>query len=402
MQAEHAAYYLALLERHAPDTEQVQRERANLLGALGFALTAGQRVSAHVDAFLASYDRTGQLAAGQDAFLVLQEALAGAQPEAAGSVLVGRAWLAHLTGNFEDSAHLSLTLLADPRYRGSVTGMKAHNVLSLTRRRQGQLAAASESLAQALALAEVLRDDTRRVMYSLNLSDLLIQLGRYDECTALLDTLDATLPPEADGRLLAQITEQRLRADHFSGTLSPAEVAERCRALLPRERNRTPTYAEMLLRLQEVRALLQLGHLTEAAARLRDLLPDLHASEVTSMSLAGRLLNVQLLYLQGRSAQAHAESLVAVEQWGQVREDSAFFELLLALAAPLLRADATLAISALSTLLHHPASYHDQRVRARDLLSSAGVPDPSPPFPDVQALASDLKAHLERLTSRRR
>ncbi len=373
VQDAHAAYYMNHLMTHAPESDEVDTERANIVAATAHSLSRGRDVSAQIDTLLASYDRRGLLDSGTDAFQALQEALPDAESEAAGSILVGLAWLANQSSRRTDAEQIAASILNRPDAFSEMVQMKATNIMAVSLMNRNDVAESLVLNKKAFQMATKLGDVQRQLIYSLNVCASQSILGNYDEALQIvydiLNTHGSTMTPGvrmlADGYVISVY--------YYSASLENAVLLTKFVEFLNKYASQNRSRPYLVTKIIYTNLLLDIGQLKAAELSVHELAALIQVTQAVDISLANRIIGIRLLYLQHRNSQARAEALAALQAIRSLNEEDGLCELLLVSAPDLLDADAALGVATLHLVADVLPHSKFQADRAASLLKSCGA-----------------------------
>ena len=382
----HAEYYLNHLMAHAPESGEIDDERANIVAALGHAVGQGRDVAQHIDLLLASYDRRGLLDSGTDAFHALREALPDERSETAGSVLIGLAWLANLAARRSDAEQLVLLILNSGGVFSATVEMKAANIIAVCLSGKNEISAAIQYYERAISLATKVGDTHRKIMYSLNMSVANRIIGKYAEAMQTIRGISAEYAPGLSPGLQMIIESHEASIQYYSGTLTTQELIRIFSSFLEKFTFDDNPRLYLVTKNLYVNLLLDAGMSAEAEASVREMNRLLQGAEAPEISLAHQIVYVRLLYLQHRRKNARVEALASIRTIESMNNEDGLCELILTCAPDLLETDPTLGIEALNLVAHILPHSEFQYERAASLLASVNRPgaalDPRLSAPD--------------------
>ena len=385
----HAGYYLEHLMAHAPESDEVNTERANIVAATAHSLSRGRDMSEQIDTLLASYDRRGLLDSGTDAFYALQEALPDEESEAAGSILVGLAWLANQSSRRTDAEQIAASILNRSDAFSETVQMKATNIMAVSLMNRNDVTGSLILNQKAFQMATKLGDAQRQLIYSLNACASQNILGNYNEVLQIahdiLNTHGSTMMPEtrmlADGYVVS--------AYYYSASLENAFLLTKFVEFMNNYANQNRSRPYLVTKIIYTNLLLDIGHLKVAELSIYEISALLQGAQPVDISLANRIIGIRLHYLQHRNNQARAEALAVLQAIRSLNEEDGLCELLLASAPDLLGSDVALGVAALHLVTDVLPHSKFQADRAASLLKSRGA--------QLNATTSDSDEILNRI-----
>ncbi|GGB58742.1 ATP-binding protein [Deinococcus soli (ex Cha et al. 2016)] len=314
--ADHAHHYLTWFTAQPPEAPPVDAERDNIVAALHTALEHGHATAAQIDHFLAHHDRRGLHASGTDTFAALADAAedACAPDSVQAAAQIASMWLAYRAGRLLDAQTLAGHFLAGPLAADPTSRMKVLNTLASVRVVQGQFQAAVDLNVQTLALAVAIGDRTRELYYRLNLLTYLTFMGNADEVQEQLLCLEGQLPE------LPEVLSWQVRRAALSVRLylsdSPGEYEQllaEAQALLRAGRDLRLYSLETEGHELRTRLALRLGRWRQVEGWVKDW--KLHLTSVGQPIKDPNvgLVETELHYVRGRSAQARSSAWQAVQ-----------------------------------------------------------------------------------------
>lgn len=345
----HAEYYLYHLMAHAPESDEVNDERANIVAAVGYAVGRGRNVSTQIDTLLLSYDRRGLLDSGTDALYTLREALPDENTETGGSILIGLAWMLRLSSHYLEAEELCIHILHNFESRDSVTRMKANNIIANSLIQKGKNLEALDYLSNALKIAKIRSDRNREVMYSLNISEIYINTGRYKEA---IDFIVNRINDVNDQHLNLLVREQILRSRYYIDNLDEANKEE-VEGFLRDFTAVSMSRPYMLVTLTYSRILVKLGKYRQASAVLRSLLKHTEGGGIWDIGIAAQIIEVEIDYAVGKPNIARSKIANIMKSKFLINDSRAIYEIILACSENIFSIDPEFTTSALLTIIHN-------------------------------------------------
>ncbi|WP_407542294.1 hypothetical protein Q0M94_18740 (plasmid) [Deinococcus radiomollis] len=391
----HAAYYLDHLMAHAPESDAVNDERANIVAAVGHAVSRGRDVSAQIDTLLASYDRRGLLDSGADAFYALKEVLPAENSEVAGSVLVGLAWLANQSSRSADAENIAISVLKRADVFSNAVQMKAWNIMALSLINRNDAAGSIPLFEKALEMSIGLGDVQRQLMYSLNISVSKRILGDYigaiEIVNGILENHSLLMTPGTKMLAEGYITS----IYYYSGLIKAEETKKLLENFLNKYEDQNRSRPYMVTKIIYINLLLDTMYFKEAELAIKGLSVILEGTKTLDITLAHRISRIRLLYLRYRKSQARAEALAVFQVIHSLYDEDGLCEWLLACAPDLLDSDLPLGVTALRLVTDVLPRSRFQADRAVSLLERARIQSAGTP-PDRRETLKRVEDFLRR------
>ncbi|MGY2894000.1 ATP-binding protein [Deinococcus sp. UYEF24] len=373
VQDAHAEYYLEYLMTHAPESEEVNTERANIVAAVGYSVGQGRDVSAQIDALLASYDRRGLLDSGTDAFHALKEALLDEDSESAGSILVGLAWLANQSSRRSDAENIAASVMKRADVFSNVVQMKAINIMALSMINRNDASGSIVLFEKALEISIWIGDVQRQLMYSLNISASKRIIGDY---TGSIEIVNGIL--ERHGLVMTPGTKMlaegyAVYTYYYSAFLKSEDIKKLFESFLNKYETQNMSRTYMVTKIIYINLLLDIESLKEAELAIEELAMILEVARTLDIILAHRISRIRLLYRQYRKIKARAEALAVFQIIHAQGDEDGLCEWLLACAPDLLDSNLPLGVDALRLVTDVLPRSRFQADRAASLLGRAGV-----------------------------
>lgn len=387
--AQHSAHYLAWFGQQPAAAPQVRDELANVMRASEYAARQGTLTAGDVNRLLSFFQASAQLSSGFEVMSTLAqlcfEARASAQVQAA--VEIAQMWLAYQSGHLLDAQMLVTQFLNSELANEPMNRLKALNTLAGIRTSQGQWKAATALHEEALAIAESLNDTGRQAMQLMNLLPILIKDGNLERTRQLL--------PRAE-KLTQDLNWTNLQHHLLWVYLELPEpnfleIIPRTQQLLKTAIDQGDALQAMWAEYYAARCLQGMGQQRAALERLHSLIEKAKAEEAFNIIVSCYVLQTELLYAVGRSAQARRSALLALEQANKNNDFNDLVVIALTVARDLKQTNSVGLTRQLARIVNDTRTVQRDRQWAAALVEIP-VEDSSPL--DPLELTGFLQAHL--------
>ncbi|RJF75217.1 hypothetical protein D3875_01495 [Deinococcus cavernae] len=387
--AQHSAHYLAWFGQQPAAAPQVRDELANVMRASEHAARQGTLTAGDVNRLLSFFQASAQLSSGFEVMSTLAqlcfEARASAQVQAA--VEIAQMWLAYQSGHLLDAQMLVTQFLNSELANEPMNRLKALNTLAGIRTSQGQWKAATALHEEALAVAESLNDTGRQAMQLMNLLPILIKDGNLERTRQLL--------PRAE-KLTQDLNWTNLQHHLLWVYLELPEpnfreIIPRTQQLLKTAIDQGDALQAMWAEYYAARCLQGMGQQRAALERLHSLIEKAKTEEAFNIIVSCYILQTELLYAVGRSAQARRSALLALEQANKNNDFNDLVVIALTVARDLKQTNSVGLTRQLARIVNDTRTVQRDRQWAAALVEIP-VEDASPL--DPLELTGFLQAHL--------
>ena len=372
VQDAHAEYYLEYLMSHAPESDEVDTERVNIVAATAHSLSRNRDTSAQIDILLASYDRRGLLDSGTDAFHMLRETLTDPNSASAGSVLVGLAWLAYLACRYRDAEATALMILENEQAFGLIKAMKALNITAISMVGRGEAEASLPYLNRAIAIAQEQSQEVHKILYSLNLSETYADLGRYAEAFGVLEHIAGHAAAEADEYLSMCIQSQYMAVSFYSYTLPDEQLETLVVELIEKYKQFKSSHVYLVITVLYIKNLFRQDKLTQAVRQLKLLQIETGNIASNNITLAVKILDVENNYLLDYRDRARGQALEILDICRDTEAEDGLYDLILVCAHDIHIFSPQLALSVLSFIVESKGSSFFQKSVAHGIVKNLG------------------------------
>ena len=373
VQDAHAGYYLEHLMGHAPESDEVDTERANIVAAVAYSLSRGRDVPGQIDTLLASYDRRGLLDSGTDAFHMFKETLTTQESASAESVLVGLAWLAWLASRYSDAENICKAIIGQEIHVNKLSRMKAMNILAISLRRRGLIEKSLEYSLEALKIATEYSDEDRKAMYALNVSETYLELGQPDKAYDLVDVYATCYPDGISEIVKMYIESQRIGLNYYFEREDAVDLKKTIENFLHTYYKYCATSSYLIAKLTQARLAFADKKILEAAKILKELSNDLDNTTFYEVKIGMKCLSAEIEYLDGRSDRSIDYMTEILNLCEQTDSEQACYEVFTSLYHVILLIDQSLAPQAINFAAKGLHRTYAQNKKTSDKMKELGV-----------------------------